>query len=129
MYVLTDTLSSFCLIVDLPRVEDRAEIIKLLLRDDEHNVSVAELARLTEHYSGSDLKNLCVTAALRAVQQEAGQSKEGKWMLTQEHFDEALKQVLPSSSEDMESVVEIRKWAAKYGDGGSKRKKQTIGFS
>ncbi|KAJ8653814.1 hypothetical protein O0I10_010495 [Lichtheimia ornata] len=115
------------ILVDLPKEDDRMEILKLLLRDEEHEVSLAELAHATEHYSGSDLKNLCVTTALRAVQQEVSSKK--KRILTQAHFDEALKLVRPSSAEDMDSLVEIRKWAAKYGDGGSERKKQAIGFS
>lgn len=114
-------------LVDLPKEDDRMEILKILLRDEEHEVSLAELARSTEHYSGSDLKNLCVTTALRAVQQEVSSKK--KRILTQAHFDEALKLVRPSSAEDMDSLVEIRKWASKYGDGGSERKKQAIGFS
>ena len=114
-------------LVDLPKEDDRMEILKMLLRDEDHEVSLAELARSTEHYSGSDLKNLCVTTALRAVQQEVSSKK--KRILTQAHFDQALKLVRPSSAEDMDSLVEIRKWAAKYGDGGSERKKQAIGFS
>lgn len=113
--------------MDLPKEGDREAILRTLLQDEQHEVSVAELARATEHFSGSDLKSLCVTAALRAVQQEALTME--KRVLRQAHFDEALKLVQASSSDEMESVVEIRKWAAKYGDGGSKRKKQAIGFS
>ncbi|KAI9496558.1 hypothetical protein BDB00DRAFT_124335 [Zychaea mexicana] len=116
------------ILVDLPKEEDRAEILNMLLRDEEgHLVSVAELARATEHYSGSDLKNLCVTAALKAAQKEAATQK--KQTLGQAHFDEALKLVRPSSSEEMDSIKEIRKWASQYGDGGTKRKQQSIGFS
>ena len=115
--------------MDLPKEEDRAAILKILLRDEQQLVqtSEAELARATEHYSGSDLKNLCVTAALKAAQREA-HTQTGQ-RLTSKDFEEALKQVRPSTSEDMESLKQIRKWAAKYGDGGSERKKQTIGFS
>ncbi|KAI8138003.1 P-loop containing nucleoside triphosphate hydrolase protein [Fennellomyces sp. T-0311] len=116
------------ILVDLPKEEDRAEILKILLRDEQlDHTSEAELARATEHYSGSDLKNLCVTAALKAAQKEARTQQAQR--LGKSHFDEALKLVRPSTSEDMESLVEIRKWAAKYGDGGTQRKKQTIGFS
>ncbi|KAI8384604.1 P-loop containing nucleoside triphosphate hydrolase protein [Radiomyces spectabilis] len=114
------------ILVDLPKEEDRAHILQMLLRDEQHKVSVAELARVTEHYSGSDLKNLCVTAALRAVQQEVSTKK--KRVLGQEHFDQALKLVPASSGEDMDSVIEIRKWAAKYGD-GDKKKKPHLGFA
>ncbi|KAI7906976.1 P-loop containing nucleoside triphosphate hydrolase protein [Cokeromyces recurvatus] len=114
------------ILVDLPNEEDRIEILKILLRDEDHQVSVKELAKMTEHYSGSDLKNVCVSAALKAVQQEA-QSKIPQ-VLTMEHFREALKMVPPSSNEDMDSLVEIRKWDSKFGD-GKKKKKTSIGFS
>lgn len=113
-------------IVDLPNEEDRLEILKILLKDDKHQISLQELAKKTEHYSGSDLKNVCVTAALRAVQQQV-QTKIPQ-TLTMGHFQEALKMVPPSSSEEMDSLVEIRKWDSKFGD-GKKKKKSLIGFS
>ncbi|KAI9246225.1 hypothetical protein BDA99DRAFT_266192 [Phascolomyces articulosus] len=116
------------ILVDLPNEEDRAEILRILLRDEEeHQVSVAELARATEHYSGSDLKNLCVTAALKAAQKEA--ATQEKQILGQSYFNEALKLVRPSSSEDMDTIKDLRKWASEYGDGGTRSKQQMIGFS
>ena len=100
----------------------------MLLRDEEeHKVSVAELARATKHFSGSDLKNLCVTAALKAAQKEA--ATQEKQILDQSYLNEALKLVRPSSSEDMDTIKDLRKWASEYGDGGIKRKQKTIGFS
>lgn len=113
-------------VVDLPNEEDRAEILKILLKDENHNISLQQLAKKTEHYSGSDLKNVCVTAALRAVQQEV--ATEVPQTLTMNHFEEALKMVPPSSSEEMDSLIEIRKWDNKFGD-GKKKKKSSIGFS
>ncbi|KAL0097454.1 P-loop containing nucleoside triphosphate hydrolase protein [Phycomyces blakesleeanus] len=114
-------------LVDLPKEDDRADILRMLLQDEQHDVSLAELAKRTEHYSGSDLKNMCVTAALKAVQQEV-LTKE-KQVLGWSHFEEALKMVPASSSEKMESVVEIREWAAVYGDGDKKKKRPNIGFA
>lgn len=113
-------------VVDLPNEKDRAEILKILLKDDNHNISIQDLAKKTEHYSGSDLKNVCVTAALKAVQQEV--TTKVPQSLSMEHFEEALKMVPPSSSEEMDSLVEIRKWDSKFGD-GKKKKKSSIGFS
>lgn len=114
------------ILVDLPNEKDRAEILKILLKDDNHNISIQDLAKKTEHYSGSDLKNVCVTAALKAVQQEV--TTKVPQSLSMEHFEEALKMVPPSSSEEMDSLVEIRKWDSKFGD-GKKKKKSSIGFS
>lgn len=113
-------------VVDLPNEEDRAEILKILLKDEDHHVSIAELAKATEHYSGSDLKNVCVTAALKAVQEQVATNQPQ--VLNMEHFKEAIKMVPASSSDDMESLVELKKWDSKYGD-GKKKKKPSIGFS
>lgn len=113
-------------IVDLPNEQDRSEILKILLQDEKHQIELGDLALATEHYSGSDLKNLCVTAALKAVQQQVQTNKPQP--LIMDHFTQALKMVPASSSEDMDSLVEIRKWASQYGDGG-KKKKSHLGFS
>lgn len=119
----------YCLlfVVDLPNQDDRAEILSILLKDEEHHqVSVAEIAKATAHYSGSDLKNVCVTAALKAVQEQVATNQPQ--VLTTEHFREAIKMVPASSSDDMESLVELKKWDSKFGD-GKKKKKTSIGFS
>lgn len=119
------------IIVDLPKEEDRSEILKILLKDEglEKDVSLMELAKATQHYSGSDLKNLCVTAALKSIQQSGGSHQLlERRLLQQGDFDEALKMVPASSSEDMDSLVELRKWALKYGDGHQKKAKSSFGF-
>ncbi|KAI9252671.1 P-loop containing nucleoside triphosphate hydrolase protein [Sporodiniella umbellata] len=114
------------ILVDLPTEQDRLEIFNILMRDEQHEVLLPELAKTTQHYSGSDLKNVCVTAALKSVQE---QIKTGKPVpLNMEHFKEALKMVPPSSSEEMGSLVEIRKWDRQFGD-GKKKRKANIGFS
>lgn len=110
----------------MPNLEDRAEILKILLKDEIHKVSIEELAKKTEHYSGSDLKNVCVTAALSAAQQELKSNVNVE--LNMSHFDTALKMIPASSSEEMDSLIEIRKWDTKFGD-GKKKKKSTLGFS
>lgn len=110
----------------MPNLEDRAEILNILLKDEIHVLSIQELAKKTEHYSGSDLKNVCVTAALTAAQQELKTNTSQQ--LNMSHFETALKMIPPSSSEEMDSLKEIRKWDTKFGD-GKKKKKSTIGFS
>ncbi|KAI9257451.1 P-loop containing nucleoside triphosphate hydrolase protein [Helicostylum pulchrum] len=114
------------ILVDLPNLEDRAEILNILLKDEIHVLSIQELAKKTEHYSGSDLKNVCVTAALTAAQQQLKTNTPQQ--LNMNHFETALKMIPPSSSEEMDSLIEIRKWDTKFGD-GKKKKKPTIGFS
>ncbi|KAG6038991.1 hypothetical protein E4U41_003373 [Claviceps citrina] len=60
------------ILVDLPLQADRAAILRLLLRDERLDpaVSLEHLAEQTPYYSGSDLKNLCVAAAMAAVEEE-----------------------------------------------------------
>ncbi|KAF9567522.1 AAA-domain-containing protein [Agrocybe pediades] len=59
------------LMVDLPGEKERKEILKILLRDEQlhPDVSLDTLAKQTESFSGSDLKHLCVSAALDSVKE------------------------------------------------------------
>ncbi|KAJ6748878.1 AAA ATPASE putative-RELATED [Salix purpurea] len=71
------------IMVSLPSIESREKILKTLLsKEKTEDLDFKELATMTEGYSGSDLKNLCVTAAYRPVrellQQERVKDKEKK---------------------------------------------------
>ncbi|WVW79693.1 hypothetical protein I302_101663 [Kwoniella bestiolae CBS 10118] len=57
------------LLVDLPSVEGRKAILEILLRGENlgEDVDLEKLAKETDGFSGSDLKHLCVSAALAAV--------------------------------------------------------------
>ncbi|KAG2158392.1 uncharacterized protein EDB93DRAFT_1238140 [Suillus bovinus] len=59
------------LLVDLPGEKEREEILKILLRDETlaPEIDLKVLATKTESFSGSDLKHLCVSAALDAVKE------------------------------------------------------------
>ncbi|KAI9466274.1 hypothetical protein BJY52DRAFT_1143281 [Lactarius psammicola] len=59
------------LLVDLPGESEREEILKILLRDEtlSPDVDLKALARDTPTFSGSDLKHVCVSAALDAVKE------------------------------------------------------------
>ncbi|KAL8852130.1 MAG: hypothetical protein Q9221_002953 [Calogaya cf. arnoldii] len=60
------------MLVDLPTEHDRQEILKIHLKDEilDSPISLKQLAAETPLYSGSDLKNLCVAAALACVREE-----------------------------------------------------------
>jgi SpoVK/Ycf46/Vps4 family AAA+-type ATPase len=60
------------LLVDLPTQADRKKILDIHLKGEVlgSDVNVPELAELTPLYSGSDLKNLAVAAALACVREE-----------------------------------------------------------
>ena len=124
------------LLVDLPTEKDREAILAIHLKDEilHTDISLPTLATQTPFYSGSDLKNLCVAAALACVREEfdsaaAAKGKpEGyqypeKRTLEQRHFDRAMEEISASISEDMGSLSAIRKFDEKYGDRKGRRKR------
>lgn len=123
------------LLVDLPSENDRLEILKIHLRDENlaEDVSLPDTAARTPFYSGSDLKNLSVAAALNCVQDENKQASNHtgedsfehaeKRTLTAAHFTRALEDISASISEDMSSLKEIKKFDEQFGDKRGRRKK------
>ncbi|KAI4867203.1 AAA-domain-containing protein [Hypoxylon rubiginosum] len=145
------------LLIDLPLEADRAAILRIHLKDeilDEATVSMEDIAKRTPLYSGSDLKNVCVAAAMAAVKEELeleqqqqqqqqeqeikgeGENKEKKKekttmkrrVLAGRHFDKALLEIGASVSEDMATLTAIRKFDEKYGDGGAGRRRRRKGM-
>ncbi|KAL8251969.1 hypothetical protein R6Q59_035662 [Mikania micrantha] len=144
------------IMVGLPTVESRETILKtLLVKEKVEDLDFKELAVMTEGYSGSDLKNLCVTAAYRPVrelmQQEKQKDKEKK------KSDEEKKESDEEKKEESESVIilrplnmedmrqaknqvaasfagegcvmgELKQWNELYGEGGSRKKEQLTYF-
>jgi len=121
------------LLVDLPDEDGRKQILTVILRDElleTSTVSPAQLATLTKNYSGSDLKNMCVAAALAAVKEQLAANpadKLEKRLLTMAHFQRALKDVKASTSNEAPSSIELRKWDSIYGEG--KKVTKHVGFS
>jgi SpoVK/Ycf46/Vps4 family AAA+-type ATPase len=64
------------LLVDLPTQADRKEILRIHLAGEQldESVSLDDLAKRTPFYSGSDLKNIVVAAALACVKEENEQA-------------------------------------------------------
>ncbi|KAL4879153.1 hypothetical protein BJY04DRAFT_103639 [Aspergillus karnatakaensis] len=125
------------LLVDLPTEQDRLEILKIHLKEEalDSAVDLPELARRTPLYSGSDLKNLCVAAALACVREENALAQqhtgEGAYQfperrtLTPAHFTRGMEEISASISEDMSSLSAIRKFDEQYGDRKGRRKKSS----
>lgn len=128
------------LLVDLPTENDRLEIVKIHLRDERlaADVNLPDLAQKTPFYSGSDLKNLCVAAALTCVREENELAKAHtgeqpyqhpeRRTLTAQHFSKALDEITASISEDMSSLKDIKKFDEQYGDKRGKKKAARWGF-
>ena len=53
------------MLVDLPDANNREKILRVILRDEnlEEDFAFDNLSQMTDGYSGSDLKNLCIAAA------------------------------------------------------------------
>lgn len=105
------------IMVGLPTLESRELILRTLLSKEkvEEGIDYKELATMTEGYSGSDLKNLCTTAAYRPVRE-----------LIQK---ETLKELVAASFAAEGSVMsELRQWNELYGEGGSRKKQQLSYF-
>jgi SpoVK/Ycf46/Vps4 family AAA+-type ATPase len=109
----------------------------------DQGVSIEKLAKATPYYSGSDIKNLCIAAALNAVKENTGNdfsnikavgntvpaANAPIRVLKEHHFDQARSQIAPSASEDMHSLIQIHKWDGLYGDGKHRRRHKGIGFN
>ncbi|KAL7931111.1 AAA domain-containing protein [Trichoderma chlorosporum] len=128
------------ILVDLPLEEDRRAILKLQLKGEilDDSVSLDEYAKRTPYYSGSDLKNMCVAAAMAAVEEEneAAATYKGshpfqypeRRILRKAHFEKALKSIPASISEDMVSLKLIRKFDEEYGNKKRSATKSSMGF-
>lgn len=131
------------LLVDLPLEADRAAILRIHLAGEELDpaVSVDDIAKRTPLYSGSDLKNVCVAAAMACVSEGFGcdwgstgprtevSSHGRRRVLRVEHFEAALSEISASISVDMASLRAIKRFDDKYGDDGAKRQRKAgVGF-
>ncbi|XP_027357776.1 putative cell division cycle ATPase isoform X2 [Abrus precatorius] len=146
------------IMVGLPSAENREMILKTLLTKEKHeNLDFQELATMTEGYSGSDLKNLCITAAYRPVreliQQERMKEVEKKKReaegqnsedasnnkdkeeheitlrpLNMEDMRQAKSQVAASFASEGSVMNELKQWNDLYGEGGSRKKQQLTYF-
>ncbi|CAH2053281.1 unnamed protein product [Thlaspi arvense] len=123
--------------VDLPDADNRLKILKIFLTPEnlETGFQFDKLAKETEGYSGSDLKNLCIAAAYRPVQELLQEENKGSVAngapdlrpLSLDDFIQSKAKVSPSVSYDATTMNELRKWNEQYGEGGS-RTKSPFGF-
>ncbi|KAL5174320.1 putative AAA domain-containing protein [Glycine soja] len=139
------------IMVGLPSVENREKILRTLLAKEkvDNELEFKELATMTEGYTGSDLKNLCTTAAYRPVreliQQERlksldkkqkasrGQNKDERVIITlrplnMQDFKEAKNQVAASFAAEGAGMGELKQWNDLYGEGGSRKQQQLSYF-
>ncbi|CAN6468339.1 unnamed protein product [Victoria cruziana] len=132
------------LMVNLPDATNREKILKVILgkEDMAADVDFGGIASMTDGYSGSDLKNLCVTAAHRPIREILEKEKKEKSLalsegrsppplsvgadirpLSMDDFKYAHEQVCASVSSESSNMNELQQWNDLYGEGGSRKRK------
>lgn len=141
----------------MPTEEAREKIISSHMRGEtiEPSVDLKDLALKTKNYSGSDLKNVCIAAALARMKEciiRVSESDDalstssrisekldkiddwGSYLsgtesksvpiipINKNHIDIGMAECPPSLSDEMQTLIELRKWDNLYGDGAAKRK-------
>nr|VDD41387.1 unnamed protein product [Brassica oleracea] len=131
------------LMVNLPDSANRSKILSVILAKEEmaEDVDLEAIANMTDGYSGSDLKNLCVTAAHLPIREILEKEKKERSVaqaenrpmpqlynstdirpLNMKDFKTAHEQVCASVSTDSSNMNELQQWNELYGEGGSRKK-------
>eukprot|EP00268_Persea_americana_P067935 TRINITY_DN93_c0_g1_i9.p1 TRINITY_DN93_c0_g1~~TRINITY_DN93_c0_g1_i9.p1 ORF type:complete len:1066 (-),score=263.43 TRINITY_DN93_c0_g1_i9:375-3227(-) len=131
------------LMVNLPDAPNRMKIMKVILAKEElsPDINLDAIASMTDGYSGSDLKNLCVTAAHCPIREILEKEKKERALaieegrppprlsgsadirpLNMEDFRYAHEQVCASVSSESANMNELLQWNELYGEGGSRKK-------
>lgn len=137
------------LMVNLPDAPNREKILRVILAKEElaPDVDLEAVANMTDGYSGSDLKNLCVTAAHCPIREILEKEKKEKAAALAENkplpelhscadirplsmvdFRNAHEQVCASVSSESTNMTELLQWNDLYGEGGSRKKKSLSYF-
>ncbi|KAI7751901.1 hypothetical protein M8C21_002628 [Ambrosia artemisiifolia] len=137
------------LMVNLPDASNREKILRVILAKEELglDIDLEAVANMTDGYSGSDLKNLCVAAAHFPIREILDKEKKEKAMALAENrplpslhssadvrplsfddFKNAHEQVCASVSTESANMNELLQWNELYGEGGSRKKKSLSYF-
>ncbi|KAJ3223492.1 hypothetical protein HK099_001075 [Clydaea vesicula] len=137
------------ILINLPDKNQRYLILKILLQEEVFDNESSEnsyenvcevIAKETENFSGSDLKNLCIAAALKCIREKLMSSKNEEIKndtdeadlynkddlqnmtnldirLRLEHFREVLTsgEVSASTNSKADLLMKLQKWDLKYG--------------
>ncbi|MBS7608315.1 MAG: CDC48 family AAA ATPase [Candidatus Bathyarchaeia archaeon] len=105
------------LYVPPPDLEARKEILKIHLKKKPlaEDVSIDELAKRTEGYTGADLAAVCNMAVMLAIREHVMANKDPEEAkknvknirVSRRHFEEALKRVKPISQKELEMYRRI----------------------
>ncbi len=102
------------LFVPPPDESARAAILKIVLREmPAEGVNVEKLARMTERFSGADLRALVERAAEKAIAEEMRTGRAAK--LTQSLLADATKEMRPSTTEWLETARSYASYSNRAG--------------
>lgn len=101
----------------LPSEECREKILRLFLKEEDMDFSITidEVVKDTQGFSGADLRNLCGQAALAwAIDQvkphhqdtQGSDTSKSKLLLNAQHFAKALRRTRPSVSRQMQQSID-----------------------
>ncbi|KAM0251638.1 hypothetical protein ACHAQJ_008098 [Trichoderma viride] len=115
----------------LPTKEERLGILGLLLQGETlgADITLATLANLTKQYTGSDLKNLCVTAAAECISEQRVDTAERT--IRRRHFIAALQTIKATTinktrEQDLEN---FQNTCSRQGQAGEQRRLYLINHS
>ncbi|PIA32895.1 hypothetical protein AQUCO_04300080v1 [Aquilegia coerulea] len=137
------------LMVNLPDAANREKILRVVLAKEEMapDVDLGAVANMTDGYSGSDLKNLCVTAAHCPIRELLEKEKKERSLALAENgslpalhgsadvrslnmgdLKYAHEQVCASVSSESSNMNQLIQWNELYGEGGSRKRKSLSYF-
>ncbi|KAI0100106.1 P-loop containing nucleoside triphosphate hydrolase protein [Nemania sp. FL0031] len=84
--------------LDVPTQQQRKGILEVLLRGETlEGITTGDIAKLTRLYTGSDLRSLCVSAAMICIEEQQPDGDTGEYptsrTLYRRHFNAALREV------------------------------------
>jgi len=125
------------ILVDLPDLETRAEILEVTLVENrlDPSVNLTQIAERLEGYTGSDIKEVCREAVVQISHEQAKILDEGSSMsgsiaeplkrlrpVTKKDFDKALGKLKRSVSKGGRELARVWEWNDEYGEIKKERK-------
>jgi SpoVK/Ycf46/Vps4 family AAA+-type ATPase len=112
------------ILVDMPTIDDREAIFEIYLKNEglADDIKVADLCRRTESFTGSDIMNVCVSAALACEWEDMEKQNQlrgprvrqaARRVLHMRHFESAMMEV--TASTDAALMKQIRDFNNAYG--------------
>jgi len=113
------------ILVPVPDERTRLEILKVHTKNMplDGDISIGELAKEIEGYTGADIEGLCREAALSALRENRKAKK-----VSMKHFEEAKKSVHPSMDEETARVYERMGQEMEKGISKKEREEISMGY-